>query len=362
LSEQTTRWLPEGAATLVGSMPHKDRERVIAFTVEEMGEIPVWPQLSAYHREQMMVQFTEGLPGLVIRNGRSAFLTRGPQFEEELLAFYEEYLSVVAGDLPLGRSRFRLGHENGRTLFAFLEYLAKRRAPVKGVKGQIVGPFTLLSGLKDEDDRLALYDSRLRDVVVKALALKAQWQTELLGRFDAPPVIFIDEPVMSGFGSTAFISVSAADVRAMLEEVVSHIHQAGGLAGVHVCGNTDWSILFGSSVDIINFDSYTYFERFALYREDLASFLKRGGIVAWGLVPTADEDLVSGETSASLVQRWVERGRELTGPELSLGSLLHHSLITPSCGCGSLSEAIAERVVRLTRQVSETLRRELPGC
>jgi methionine synthase II (cobalamin-independent) len=342
-------------------MPHKDRERVIAFIVEQMGEIPVWPQLSAYHGEQMMVQFTEGLPGLVTRNGRSAFLTRSPRFEGELLAFYEEYLSVAAGDLAPGQSRFRLGDENGRTLFAFLEYLAKRRTSVKGVKGQIVGPFTLLSGLKDEDDRLALYDPRLRDVVVKTLALKAQWQTELLGRFGAPPIIFIDEPVMTGFGSTAFISVSAADVRAMLDEVVSHIQQAGGLAGVHVCGNTDWSILLGSSVDVINFDSYTYFERFALYRKELASFIKRGGIVAWGLIPTADEDLVSRETSASLVQRWMEQARELTGPEIALRSLLHHSLVTPSCGCGSLGEQVADRIVRLTRQVSEALRRELGG-
>ena len=359
MSDQATRWLPRGAATLVGSMPHKHREHAIIFIVDEMGEVPVWPQLSAYHGEQMMVQFTEGLPGLVTRKGRSAFLTRAPQFEGELLAFYEEYLSVIAGNLALGQSRFRLGEENGRTLFAFLEYLAKRRASVKAVKGQIVGPFTLLSGLKDEDDRLALYDPRLRDVVVKTLALKAQWQTALLGRFDAPPVLFIDEPVMTGFGSSAFISVSAADVRGMLEEVVSHIHQAGGLAGVHVCGNTDWSILFGSTVDIINFDSYTYFERFSLYRKDLISFIKRGGIVAWGLVPTADEDLISRETSASLVQRWVEQARELVGPDLSLASLLHCSLVTPSCGCGSLGEAVAERVVRLTRQVSDRLRREL---
>jgi methionine synthase II (cobalamin-independent) len=340
-------------------MPHKDRERVIAFIVDELGEIPVWPQLSAYYGEQMMIQFTEGLPGLVSRNGRTAFLTRGPQFEGEILAFYEEYLSVAAGDLPLGQSRFRLGDENGRTLFAFLEYLAKRRPSVRGVKGQIVGPFTLLSGLKDEDDRLALYDSRLCDVVVKTLALKAQWQTELLGRFDAPPVIFIDEPVMTGFGSSAFISVAAADVRAMVDEVASHIHQAGGLAGVHVCGNTDWSILLGSTVDLVNFDSYTYFERFALYRKDIASFIKRGGIVAWGLVPTTDGDLIARETRSSLVQRWVEQAGELVGPELSLGSLLQQSLVTPSCGCASLGEAVAERVVRLTRQVSDRLRQEI---
>lgn len=354
-------WLPGGAATLVGSMPHKDRERVIDFILGEMIEIPVWPQLSAYRGEQMMIQFTEGLPGLVNHDGRTLFLTKGPGFEAEILAFYEEYLAVTAGDLVLHESRFRLGAENGGTLFAFLERFKKGWGSVTAVKGQTVGPFTLLSGAKDEDDRLALYDPRLRDVVVKTLALKAQWQAELLGGHGARPLVFIDEPVLGGFGSSAFISVSADDIRAMLEEVVHHIHKAGGLAGVHVCANTDWSILFGTSVDVINFDAYTYFERFALYQEELSSFLNRGGVVAWGLVPTTDDDSTCRETADSLARKWLEQAGTLTNPGLSLESLLQHSLITPSCGCGSLGERAAERVVRLTRQVSEGLRQEIGG-
>jgi hypothetical protein len=361
LPERTIPWLPWGAATLVGSMPHRDREQAIAFILGEMNDIPVWPQLSAYQGEQMMNQFVEGLPGLVNHGGRDLFVTREAGFEGALLAFYEEYLAVTSGELALEESRFRLGDENGRTLFAFLQHLRNNRRPVTAVKGQTVGPFTLLSGLKDEDDRLALYDPRLRDVVVKTLAVKAQWQAEILGRFGAPALVFIDEPVLSGFGSAAFISVSANDIHGMLEEVAHHIHEAGGLAGVHVCGNTDWSILFRTSVDVINFDAYNYFERFALYRQDLLSFLERGGVLAWGLVPTTADDLASRESADSLAEKWLEQTSSLTGPGLTLTSLLQHSLITPSCGCGSLGEAVAERVVRLTRQVSEGLRQEIAG-
>ena len=361
MPERAIRWLPGGAATLVGSMPHRDRDQVLDLILGEMIEIPVWPQLSAYRGEQMMIQFIEGLPGLVSHDGRSRFLTRGSSFEAELLAFYEEYLAVTTGELALHESRFRLGDENGGTLFAFIERLKTGRRSVTAVKGQTVGPFTLLSGLQDEDDRLALYDPRLRDVVVKTLALKAQWQAELLGRHGAPPLVFIDEPVLSGFGSSAFISVAADDIRAMVEEVARHIHEAGGLAGVHVCANTDWSILFGTSVDVINFDAYTYFERFALYRDELSSFLKRGGAVAWGLVPTTDDDSTGRETAESLARKWLEQAGTLTGPGLSLESLLQHSLITPSCGCGSLGEAVAERVVRLTRRVSDRIRHAITG-
>jgi hypothetical protein len=114
-------------------------------------------------------------------------------------------------------------------------------------------------------------------------------------------------------------------------------------------------------VDIINFDAYTYFDRFALYRKDLLSFLEREGVLAWGLVPTSDDNLASQESADSLAEKWLERARSLTGPGLTLASVLQHSLITPSCGCGSLGEAVAERVVRLTRQVSDGLRQEIAG-
>lgn len=356
--EQRRPELPAGGATLVGSLPHRDRQKALGLVFEQMMEIPVWPQLSAYPLEEMMVQFNEGLPGLVQREGRTFFATEAPDFEERLLHFYEDYLAVTNGELPLEESRFRLGEESGRTLFAFVEQLGRKQPQAQAVKGQTVGPFSLLAGLRNEHDQLALYDSRLRDVVVKTLAFKAQWQTQQLAQAGLPVLISIDEPALAGFGSSAFISISAADVGAMLEEVATHIHAAGGIAAVHVCANTDWSLFFSSALDVINFDAYTYFDRFALYRSELVSFLERGGRVAWGIVPTMEADNISAETPDSLAARWQQQISHLTGDDLSPETLYRQSLFTPSCGCGSLSESLAERVVQLTRHLSEQLRQQ----
>jgi methionine synthase II (cobalamin-independent) len=309
--------------------------------------------------EQMMVQYNEGLPGLVSEPDRTRFVTSSSGFEQELLDFYEEYLAVTNGEISLPQSRFQLRDDRGRTLFTFLEGVERQQPPPAAVKGQTTGPFTLLAGLKDENDQLALYDPRLRDVVVKTLALKAEWQTEQLSRLSLPVVVFIDEPALAGFGSSAFISVSAEEVTTMLDEVAGHIRRAGGLAGVHVCANTDWSLFFGGSLDVINFDAYTYFERFALYRQDLVTFLERGGIVAWGIIPTMEEQSINQENAASLVSRWYQQVEQLVGVDLSLETIFRQSLITPSCGCGTLAEPVAERVVNLTREVSERLRQEI---
>ena len=306
-----------------------------------------------------MVQYNEGLPGLVSEANRTWFVTSEPSFEQALVDFYEEYLAVTNGELSLDQSRFRLGKERGRTFFTFLKKLEGQQPPPIAVKGQTTGPFTLLAGLKDEDDKLALYDPRLRDAVVKTLALKAEWQVKQLSRLSLPVVVFIDEPALAGFGTSAFITVSAEEITTMLDEVASHIRKAGGLAGVHVCANTDWSLFFDGSLDVINFDAYTYFERFALYRQDLVTFIDRGGIVAWGIIPTMQEQSINLEDTNSIVNRWHRQVGDLVGTDLPRETIFRQSIITPSCGCGTMAVPLAEKVMHLTREVSEQLRREI---
>ncbi len=352
-------WLASASATLVGSMPHTDRSKVIDLILREIPEIPVWPQLPAFQAEQMMIQYLEGLPGLSTLEGRTCIQTDAPEFEEQLYAFYEEYLEVEGETRSLDDSRFQLGPETGKTFFRFLEALAAKRSRLRAVKGQVVGPFTLLTSLKDQQDRPTLYDDRLQDAVAKHLAMKAKWQIRRLNAFGCPVIIFLDEPALAGFGSSAFISVSRELIQQLLKEVVDVIHQEGALAGVHVCANTDWLLAFDADMDIINFDSYNYFEKFALYRENFLKFMKEGRTVAWGMVPTSDIAAIERETAQNLADRWLKELEQLVSPEVSLQKILSQSLFTPSCGCGSLPELMAERVVQLTRELSTIMKSQL---
>jgi hypothetical protein len=103
-------------------------------------------------------------------------------------------------------------------------------------------------------------------------------------------IIFIDEPALAGFGSSELISISKEEILACLREVVDAIHTDGGLAGIHVCANTDWSLVLESGADIVNFDAYAYFDRFILYGDPIREFLAAGGMLAWGIVPTLEPE------------------------------------------------------------------------
>ncbi len=336
-----------GSATLIGSMPHTDRQKVIDLVLRFAPQIPVWPQLPAYPAEQMMVQYIEGLPGLTEEAGKVFVRTDTPEFDQQTYSFYEEYLEVEAGSADLENSRFAMGPETASTFLSFVDALAAAPATFRAVKGQVAGPFTLLSGLKDQDGRSLLFDDRFQDIVPKLLAYKAKWQIERLKPFGVPVIVFLDEPGLAGFGSSAFITVSAEQVRQVLSEVVAAVHAADALAGIHVCANTDWQLAFNSDFDIVNFDAFTYFDRFLLYRKDIMEFLAGGGNIAWGIVPTLDQEAISTQTPESLAGMWKEQVSRLASDEMPVEKILSQSIFTPSCGCGSLPESTTERVLAL---------------
>ncbi|MGD8901811.1 MAG: hypothetical protein PVF39_17115, partial [Desulfobacterales bacterium] len=175
-------------------------------------------------------------------------------------------------------------------------------------------------------------------------------------QFDCPVLIFLDEPALAGFGSSEFISISRDEIAQSLAEVIAGVHAEGGLAGVHVCANTDWTLVLDSAADIVSFDAYAYFDRFILYADQIKAFLDAGKMIAWGMVPTLNPDELEKATTPSLVKKWHQKAAQVEKLGIDLDQLIAQSLITPSCGAGSLSVEQAVKVLKLTREVSEQIR------
>ena len=137
--------------------------------------------------------------------------------------------------------------------------------------------------------------------------------------------------------------------------MIDAIHEAGAMAGIHVCANTDWLLAFDSAVDIINFDAYHYFDKFALYKDRFTQFIAENRKIAWGIIPTADPQIINEESAQSLADRWLSLVPELFTDQSDLEKILSCSLFTPSCGCASLPREVAERVLLLTRELGQIM-------
>ncbi len=75
-------------ATTIGSLPHTDVARGTALMFKNTPEIASWvqfPKLNQY--ENMIIQFTEGMPALVQDGNRTYFSTSINDFTEQLTHF-----------------------------------------------------------------------------------------------------------------------------------------------------------------------------------------------------------------------------------------------------------------------------------
>jgi len=343
----------------LGSLPKMDNDRAFDLVMAYSPSIPNWSQMpGGDKKEEMVAQFAPGLPGLKKHEGSLCVDSEDVAFQDEMLRFYETYLETTSHSADLDNALVALSPEIAQGFFAFMERLDGLVEVPRAVKGQITGPFTLGTAIKDPSGMAIFHDDVLRDMVVKLLSMKARWQVTQLAAKGFPVIFFIDEPALAGFGTSEFISISREIIADCLSELIDAIHQAGGLAGIHVCANTDWSMLMETGAELISFDAYTYFDRLILYQDAIVDFMNAGKMLAWGIVPTVHADHIEKETVNSLTDQFRHKIERLFVLGIDPSVVLRQSLITPSCGTGALTLGHAEKVFKLTKGVSDKIRRE----
>jgi len=345
---------PKCLPAAVGSFPHLHPYEVIDLILRQLPEIPLWPQLpNTDYLESMYIQYSYGMPFLQrdALKGRMHMHLAGDIYGD-LEKFYTK---VLEEDLPY----FAIPPDFSRGLAAFIDVLWRNKPKsIKWIKGQITGPVSFGLMITDQKKRAVLYNEEVFDTVVKTLVLKARWQIQQLKRIHPDVIIFIDEPYLSSFGS-AFINLTREQVLMCIGEVIDAIHQEDALAGIHCCGNTDWSLVMDTETDIVNFDAFEYFQGMTLYIDNLNRYLNRGGVLAWGIIPTSDK--IQEETDKSLRDRFFKCIDDLEQRGVTREMLLNQSLITPSCGMGTMKYSLAEEVLNKLSDTSKLIRKKLPA-
>lgn len=338
---------PKCSATCIGSLPFLDAREAMDAVAGNVSEMPFWPQLPKRDlREGMLLQFAENLLFLEIKNN-SVVLRQ--DYEQHLEQFFT---AVINRDLDF----FSISAEYAAGLSAFFDSgIGNSDNSGKFLKGQITGPFTFASPIKAADGNSLLFDAQLMDAVVSGLAMKAAWQIREFRRLGKRAIIFIDEPYLACFGS-GFTAINGKDVTATINHLIEMIGEPDCLIGLHCCSNTDWSLLLDTDIDIISFDAFSFLERFLLFAPDLKRFLARGSSIAWGIVPTTE--FKAQISAADLVTRFQDGLNALENKGLEKKDIIAKSIITPSCGMGSLSVEICESVLKLLAQTSKQLKEE----
>lgn len=342
-------------STGIGSMPFEDADYAVKVALERM-DSPIWPQLPKLGlKEQMEIQYSEGIPCAVIDNEKKRmYFDTASDYSEAFAQFYENYMAAMDPDSGNGDcSSMAISPEFSKGIYALEAALAgKPKRPF--LKVQTTGPMSFALTIVDENKRAIYYNEEFRDVIVKALAMKCRWQIQKFKPYAENIICFIDEPILSAFGSSTYVSVKREDVVTYLKEVVDAVHMDGALAGVHCCGNTEWSILVDAGVDVLNFDAYEYGETIAMYEDSVKAYLGRGGALAWGVVPTSKE--IRNNTVETLEAKLETVMDNLASKGIDKKTITEQAIISPSCGTGSMDPEDAEKVFSTLQALSKRMK------
>lgn len=339
----------------IGSLPHKEVEKAMEI-VENNFKIPFWPQLAKFNRnEDMILQFLQGLPGLVNDSEKTFIDNESDTFFEQLEELFMDYEEILADSDSELIQKYAVTKENSSTFESFIN-IVKNNKP-KFAKGQICGPFTLATSLTDKEGRSAYYDETLREIIVKLLSLKALWQIREIKAAspETTPIIFIDEPSISQLGTSAFITISREEVIEIIKEISDIIKENGALSAIHCCGKCDWTVPIDCKISIINLDGYFFAQNLSLFSNELKPFLEQGGIIAWGIIPTLDKEALEQSNLQVMIEKFEQAINFLVQKGIDKNLVLNQSMITPSCGAGSLTIELSEKAMNLTKELSDKL-------
>jgi len=334
-------------ATGIGSVPFRETGFALSVIFNNFQSIPFWPQLpKRSFLESMYVQYSEGLPGIVVDSARKTIHIDTARAMREMEGAYTKYLE---GDMEY----FKISKDHAEGLYAFIEEFDTRRGAVKCIKGHTTGPISFALTITNENKQAVMYDKDTFEVLTKALCMKVRWQVRELKKIFPSVMIFIDEPYLVSIGSS-FVNINVEDAFSKLDEVIAAVKEEGAMAGLHCCGNTDWPLLLKRDLDVLNFDAYAFTKELLLYGAELKAFLGRGGAIAWGIVPSSEA--IDRESAGSLVKKFTEGIKMLTDKGISGENV--SSIVTPSCGLGTLDDTAARKVFETLRNVSF----QLQGC
>lgn len=300
--------------TAMGIMPHTDVRQALALALSL--DIPFWPQLpNLSFYEDMYVQASEHFPGILVDSEAGRVTLNTALFQEQVTSVYLSGLE--------NPETFALSQRYSSVYRRFLEL---ELASYTAIRGQLIGPVSFGFRVTDQDMRPIIYNDEVRTILFDFMQRKVNAQYRQLRERNRNAFVWVDEPGLGWVfsGMTGYSDLHAqADYQAFLSGVE-------GPRGLHLCASVHLPYLLELGVDILSFDAYQLEIMPRGYTEAVGAFLRKGGIISWGIVPTdpAGHEL---ETPQSLAQRlWGYWDVVAGSTGLSVGQIARQSLVAPA--------------------------------
>jgi len=302
--------------TAMGIMPHTDIGKALQLSLSL--DIPFWPQLPhVSYYEDMYVQASENFPGIIVDAENQRLSFDSARFEVELAEYSEKMADV---------STFTLTNKYSAV---YHQFLSRDLHEYSAIRGQLIGPISFGFRVCDENNTPIIYNESVRTLLYDFLSRKVNAQYAELKARNKHAFVWMDEP---GLG-WVFSGLSGYDDLIAKREYHDFLKSLSGSSALHLCANVNLPYLLSMGTDLLSFDAYQIEILPKGYAASIASFLKNGGIISWGIVPT-DSSSLAQETPENLSQLLYRYWTIIAAnADITIKQVAEQALIAPAKCC-----------------------------
>jgi len=266
-------------------MPHTDIDKALKLSLGL--DIPYWPQLpNVSYYEDMYAQASQNFPGFVVDASNKKISFDSTRFQEELSEYSEKMADPKA---------FSLSEEYS---VIYHRFLSENLENYTAIRGQLIGPVSFGFKVMDENNMPIIYDEQVRPLLFDFVQRKVNAQYYELKEKNHNAFVWLDEP---GLG-WVFSGLSGYDDLHAKREYREFLSELAGPGALHLCANVNLPYLLSMGTQLLSFDAYQMELMPKGYAEAVADFIRNGGIISWGIVPT-DSSTLELETAEKLAER-----------------------------------------------------------
>lgn len=340
--------------TAMGIMPHKDADKALDLALGL--DIPFWPQLPhASLYEDMYIQTSQNFPGIEIDFDKGRLAFHAAKFEESLADYFNKMEQIETYALTPEYS------------VVFRKFLSQNLQGYKAIRGQITGPVSFGFKVLDENLKPIIYNEEVKTILFDFIQKKVNVQYQELKAKNKNAFVWVDEP---GLGYV-FSGLSGYNDQQAKGDYYQFVQGIEGPKGLHLCAEVNLPYLLELGVEILSFDAFQIGFMPKEYTQSVAEFIKKGGIISWGVVPTEFKTLEAQtpEKLASLLSSYWEVISINT--DVPSEQLAEQALIAPARCClveltidaaersktSNIEEKIVEKAFSYLSELSQILKK-----
>jgi hypothetical protein len=193
----------------------------------------------------------------------------------------------------------------------------------------MIGPVSLGFKIVDELRKPIIYNDNIRPVLFDFIQRKVNVQYRQLKEKNQNAFVWLDEP---GLG-WVFSGMSGYTDMHTKEDYRDFLEQMEGPKAMHLCAEVNLPYLLELGIEILSFDAYQMRDMPREYTGAVSEFLKGGGVICWGIVPTESgrQRQETPETLARMLMSYWQKVAEETG--LAAEEIARQSLVAPARCC-----------------------------